>query len=299
MNHSRRVLITGNCLGGVLEQIVRELRSITRGSLEVLCVRNYQENGDKAKEYADFARTADLYIRQVGQGISDPLAEYAPASARQFRYPAVRLNFLWPFATRAHPKAFWEPPFIDNGIFNPYVSDAQLASIIETETDADEAFRRFMAIDPLKLTNLDRLYEMTKQQFLANEKDCDFGFWPQIEKRFRSERLFWDAGHPTWSFFAEIIDPFMDFLRLSNDQTVKSALRSRMDDLATLRNHDAPIHPRVAEHFQLEWWRPDLRYRLDHDGFYTYEEWVRRYIGSAALSKIGAFRRVGEGWRVG
>jgi tetratricopeptide (TPR) repeat protein len=46
-----------------------------------------------------------------------------------------------------------------------------------------------------------------------------------------------------------------------------------------LRNHDAPIHPRVAEHFGLAWHTPEMRYRLDHDGWFTYEDWVRRFLG--------------------
>ena len=154
---------------------------------------------------------------------------------------------------------------------------------MEEETDPERVFERFMQVDPREHTNLDRLFDATRRQFKLNEAQSDIELWDGIESRFRSERLFWDAGHPAWACWwpvAEAMLQFLDqYLHLGVDAQVMKALRSRLDQISPLRYYDAPVHPRIAEHFGLSWHRPDMRYRLDHDGWFTYEEWVRRFIG--------------------
>ena len=276
-----RILISGNCLGGPLETAAREAGRILQLPLDVLYVRNFVGKTDQelGEDIVAFAQKADFFVQQVGLTMADPVADIVTKNAKVFRYPAVRLNFLWPFATRPHPLSLWNEPYNGNGIFNVYLSDSLLAGLMDEDPDPESVFERFMRIDPLNHANLDRLFEVTRQQFKRNEAECDIGMWDDIETRFRSERLFWDAGHPTWTCFWPVVEAMLQFLDIGVDAAVTKALRSRLDPGFLLRNHDAPIHPRVAEHFGLSWWRPELRYRLDHDGWFTYDEWVRRFIG--------------------
>ena len=192
-----RILISGNCLGGPLEAAAREAVKILDLPSDIRFVRNYVNVDDQPLDgdLADFAGKADFFVQQVGQKVVDPVADLVSKKAKRFRYPAVRLNFLWPFATRPHPLARWDPPFNENGVFNVYLSDAILAGIMEEETDPDRVFERFMAVDPVERIDLDRLFDITRHQFKANEALCDIGLWDELERRFRDERLFWDAGH--------------------------------------------------------------------------------------------------------
>ena len=45
-----------------------------------------------------------------------------------------------------------------------------------------------------------------------------------------------------------------------------------------LGSYHVPVHPIVAQHFNLSWWRPDLRYKHLDFGEFTFDEYMARYI---------------------
>ena len=57
-------------------------------------------------------------------------------------------------------------------------------------------------------------------------------------------------------------------------------IRSAAAALGGMGPHQCPIHPRVAEHFGLRFWRPDMRFQW-FDRHWPFGEYMPRYITRA------------------
>jgi uncharacterized Ntn-hydrolase superfamily protein len=107
------------------------------------------------------------------------------------------------------------------------------------------------------------------------DREGDFSFGDFIERNFSAKRLFLMQIHPTGHMVRELCAQVFAALEVPEE-----AAAPRLEGIEGWRGiggYDAPIHPDIAEHFGLQW-APGLLYRHHSEGYFSYSDFIRRYI---------------------
>ncbi len=126
--------------------------------------------------------------------------------------------------------------------------------------------------------------------------------------RFRDERLFVSPDHPDLGLFLHLAGQI--YARLGASAADMARVRSMLSR-TPFPLDESPIHPAVARHFGLRFWRETDRYRHLRSGWFGAAEYYRRYMDydwdeiaheGIALAEAGrdeeALARLGEGVRL-
>jgi hypothetical protein len=193
-------------------------------------------------------------------------------------FPTLRLELLWPM-TRPNDSNRPEPgfpfgrfPYGDKFVSACLARNAAPEHILDLATngkwganwpDLDEAFRT----ESRRLTTDDTIY--------------DVKIGAHVLKRFRSQRLFWTVDHPTDVLISELAKRLLAATGLFPDaaQLVDEAF-TPAETGGVLGIYAVPIHPYVAAHFALAWYRPDQTYQV-YDRTFTYAQYFEALIGAA------------------
>lgn len=200
--------------------------------------------------------------------------------AKIYHVPFVNFSGgYWPYGGFPHPKS---KKFKENFEFQPYnaeIGDLYLNRLIEKNIPPDECVERYLNEDINKTIKLDRRLEMTLGMIERQDKICGYNVSPFIRDNFRKELLFASPGHFRRSISLLLINEL--FGRLD----VESRLIERLNRLYPGNPHAnadvTPIHPRVAEHFGLDFITENQRYRYWFEGRFTFAEYCHRYVRCA------------------
>ena len=208
----------------------------------------------------------------------DFTAKAGPVAPREglviHSFPVVAGNFLWPYAGRERPGSKAEPG-LNFEPFPAQLGDSQLNRLIRDGVDPDEAARQYIEMDVAKAMDLDRLFGIVLNKQKRMDQELGYGVGAIIEEHFRDEQLFRTSYHPETRIMKHLAITL--FRSMGVDEPILKRI-DRWQKNAGLPLPECPIHPSVARHFGLRYIDGNTRYRFHNEGFYTFEEWVHRYI---------------------
>lgn len=212
-------------------------------------------------------------------------AESLDLTADIVRLPELQLDFLWPFGGQPHIANVLDEIYAD-GPFPAELGDAWLNRALEGPSRPEAVEEAYLALDVARVVDLDRMRDLN----LARQADRDalYGvdFAPRIAAGFRSPSFFLSPRTPGPQLFAALAQ--VAFARLGVPYS------GAAEGVPPVR--ELPIHPRVAEHFGLDWARG--RVWIENWGApVDFPEYVRRYLAFAegpelehGLSLLGSLR---------
>jgi hypothetical protein len=277
------IVVYGNCAG---EYLARQLRATpaVMEQYDVYWFRSFvvEAPGDEPIDLSVLSRCA-AFLEQVGnfrddiqrRGGTNMREAPIPANCRRVRFPPLFMNTLWPFATLDPRSESWRRPWMVEGPYPAYVSNRLILEIMQEEKNPDRVYERFTSIRIRDRVDLDRLHALTMAKIRGLDRDSDLPMGEFIDREFRRTNLFHAQIHPAGPLLAYLSQQAFRALGLA-DLFSDDRLRTLSEDRG-LGNCDGPIHPEIIEHFGLEW-APNLSYAHFSEGYFTYDEFIRRYI---------------------
>lgn len=276
------VIIHGNCIGQAIADQVRRVAAVTE-RFDVHWVRNFsaQYSGDEPFDDSAFGRCRYL-LEQVSDFKGDPrrldgdLKELpVPPDCRRVRYPPVFMNTLWPFLAPDPRSEALRCSWWIEGPYPSYLSDRLIIQIMRTETDPDRIYERYRNIRIRDLVDLDRIHQLYLHQIRRLEQASDIVVGDFIESNFTKKRLFRMQAHPAGPMIRKLCEDVFQAIDIPSAET--ASFCEELEQWVGSGHYDAPIHPEMIEHFGLDWAR-DLTYQHFSEGWFSYDEFIRRYI---------------------
>lgn len=197
-------------------------------------------------------------------------------------FPSVDLQLLWPFNC-PNPYSTPEPPVFPFGRF-PY-GDRVILKAVERGLSADDILEYYLERWDEYRIDLDRLLKMEAARIAARDQKCDVKMGDYMLANFRRQRLFWAVNHPTPAPLAELLERLLSATERVQpalaDADVANTLASNFGSRGPLGVVEIPIHPKVAEHLELEWYDPNACYQYWDGSSLTYAEYFRAMIDHA------------------
>jgi capsular polysaccharide biosynthesis protein len=162
------------------------------------------------------------------------------------------------------------------------MGDRLALKIIQTVPDPAARRAAYDATDLDTVVNLARSHELAVRNCFAREQGCDVRVAAYVMSQFRTRRLFWTHAHPTGELMFFVLAQLFGIAALRSvfglpyDQLVEGA-RHWAAESNVFVGEEAPIHPAVAKHFGLTWWRPDQQYVWLGEGR-TFDQWIDWYL---------------------
>ena len=270
----RTVIVSGNCQSRFLFRCLRRNTAI-QDAYEPVFVRNRGQKGIDSGSEADIVRCRFL-LEQIGHKTSDlPSKELLPADCTVIRYPVVWLNSLWP--THIDEPRNKPSPEFPRGTF-PY-GDSIILRLLDQGLTPEEASAAFLAGKLSDHVDLGRFHEINAAKARMLDQRADLKFGTYILERFRSERLFVNHNHPAPGMLRYMADSIAAAIGFGGLEL--GFPKSTRDGIGPMH---VPIHPEVAEFFQLDWYDPNESYRW-YDHQFSAGEYYRRY---AAMDYAGS-----------
>ncbi len=192
--------------------------------------------------------TRDLFRRQL----------QTDCIVRTFYTPIM--HALWPFQGR-DARAVPEP-----GRYHPsrYPHGDRLAQSLAAMSLPDDVIYLMYEMsaeqEPL---DLDDLFANDLRRWRAESRKSDMRLANFIETNISTSRLFIAPNRVGPRLLREMVDQVLDdaFVRdIARRETLSAELDALLEGY-TGWQEEMPVHERVAKHFNLNWWSPDLKYR--------------------------------------
>lgn len=275
------LILYGNCQADAMTSTLA-VDPIVSGFYQVAYLRSFEHPVEgRASLDERLARRCVLLWEQHDRQ-TFPQRDLLPKGCLTIRFPAVDLNLLWPFNC-VNPHNAPEPPVFPYGRYA--YGDRVIANSVDRGMNADDILEYYLnGWEDYKI-DLNRLLQLEEARIRARDARCDVKIGEFVLNRFRKERLFWTVNHPT----PPLLNALAERLLQASDP-VQPALQDA-DVAATLSSHfrpegplgvvSVPIHPKVAEHLELEWYDPNERHRSWDGKTYTYAEYFEGMIRQA------------------
>lgn len=217
-----------------------------------------------------------------------PQPDLLAPSCLTVRFPSVDLNLLWPFNC-VNPYNAPEPPLFPFGRY-PYGDRVIVNAINRGMAEAEILDYYLTGWDEYRI-DLDRLLQLEAARMQAREAHCDVRVSDFIFENFRARRLFWTVNHPASKMLAELMDRLLQASDLAQpalqDADVASTLASHFGAAGPLGVVGVPVHPKIAEHFGLQWYDPGERYSSWDGSTSSYVEYFEGMILHAFRMREG------------
>jgi hypothetical protein len=189
---------------------------------------------------------------------------------RTFYTPAIRA--LWPFEAqdeRSKP----EPPLYYPSRY-PH-ADRHAVALAGMNMPDEVLYTMYEMAADRDAVDLDGLFAEDLKRWQAFDRRTDVKLTGFLESRIGSSRLFMSPNGPGPDLLRAIVDRIIFNLpgfAVDDPDALAAELDFLLDGYAGERN-ELPVHKRVAEHFKLSWWSPDLKYRWENN-LRTYRQHV-------------------------
>jgi hypothetical protein len=278
----RAIIIYGNCAAQFLAQRFRQVPALA-AEFDIHWIRSFSQlaPGDEAVDVGALER-CQILLEQVGDFRSDPRRSNGdlrqlpiPGDCRRIRFPPLFMNTLWPFVALDPRSEVLRTSWFEEGPYPRFVANRLIIEIMRTEADPDCVYDRFINIRIREKVDLDRLHNLTMRKILGLDQEADIHYGDFIARHFSTKRLFLMQIHPSGPMLRYLCEAVFDALAFRSLLT-----QDHLDQIEAMRgigDYDAPIHPEIVEHFDLRWAR-GLSYRHHSEGYFNYDEFIRRYI---------------------
>jgi hypothetical protein len=281
----RTILVYGNSQAEAVALVFKSLPAIS-SEFRVCYVPEESAGADLPADY--LRRCAILCAQQPATRL--PVVGKLPKKVMRIHFPVLEFYLLWPFnCVNPFDVAEARYPF---GHF-PY-GDSFIVNCIRRDLTAEAIGQYYSPVEwPATWPNLDKLFQLESARLSALDACHDVKIGSFILKYFRRKQLFCAPKNPSNTLLAELVYRLLHVC-FGSDQPAE---RSDIEDLLSsfgpgelLGALCVPIHPLVAKHFSLEWYRANDRYayfgrELTHDQYFS--EMIKRSLicKNAALAK--------------
>ncbi len=198
-------------------------------------------------------------------------------NGKRITFPLLRLELLWPLTCANERNA--PEPGLPHGRF-PY-GDKFVSACLAKNVSAHQILGlctsgKWGANWP----DLDETFRIESRRLTAGDARCDVKIGSFVLKRFRSERLFWTVDHPTDALLMELTKRLLSAAGLIETPSAVENAFAPAGANGLLGVYAVPVHPHVAAHFALAWYRPDQSYQA-FDRSYTYQKYYEALVASA------------------
>ncbi|MCK5057134.1 MAG: hypothetical protein KAT34_10800 [Candidatus Aminicenantes bacterium] len=266
-------VIYGNCVAQALAGILRKRIEFDR-MFDITYIRSFKHPTEGCTAIPlDKIKKCSLFFFQRGHLQYPEFYEKLPKNCRIISFPILQFKRLWPF-DRVDPRNKPEP---EKGfLFGKYPrGDSLVMKLLRKGLTADQVFKKYMSTNIHELKNIDQIHEQETQGGRELDTKCDLPIYRYIEKNFIKERLFWLPLHPAPELLVMQTNHLLTSVGMNElDENVKSKICKS----PPLSNLHLPIHPQVIDYFNLEWADKDTKYRYYDKGWFSFEEYLRRYI---------------------
>jgi hypothetical protein len=271
----RTVIISGNCHGRFLRS---SLTRVIGADYDVVWARHMGARGqDVAAEEA--LRRCAFVLEQTGHFTSDLIGKaLLPPDCRVIRFPIVWMNSLWPLNC-VDPRNQPRGPD-DRGPF-PY-GDRLLMQYLEEGASPEEAVERWFDADLGTWKKLDRYHEINVSKVRQLDLESDVPLGAFVLDNFRRRRLFVTYNHPSPLMLLHMATALCEALGYPDAKPTLP--KGNKDGMGQLH---VPLHPKIAAHFELEWFDPDMLY-VYFDEQLTAREYMHRYAAFAPMPEPAA-----------
>ena len=274
------LIIFGNCQAQGLHGAVAGLPTFVQ-EYDVKYVPNQASLGDTTLPAETLARCQILW-EQVGINQRLPGWENVPANAKHVRFAELSFPILWPFNC-VDPRNRYDPPEFPWGAW-PY-GDRLALQIAGEGLRGEQAVSAYIERGAALIPNTSRMLDIEIARSRKRDANVDLSMTAYILDNFRDRRLFATYNHAANSLVWEL------FLRIMGE-TVLSSINIPTEEFASCRSAfmdpglkwpnfetiQMPVHPKLAEEYQLSWVNADTHYRHFDSGSYTFSEFITRYI---------------------
>ncbi len=264
-SNRRTIVVAGNCQGSFLHRALLESPELSE-EYEIIYFRNFRK-GDQGPLPREHMERCAIMLEQIAHKAgSIPNQDALPADCRVLTFPILWMNSLWPMAS---PDPRNKPT--DKILAGPYpYGDGLILRFLDEGLTPEQASARYLETDVADMIDLTRFHEINEQKARILDERADLKLGAYVTERFRTDRLFYTQNHPTLPMLHLIRQTVFDALGVAPPPSDLVAASGGMG------LHHTPIHPKVAEHFQLEWYAPDMEYK-QHGGAFQIGEFMRRY----------------------
>ncbi|HET9393790.1 MAG TPA: WcbI family polysaccharide biosynthesis putative acetyltransferase [Candidatus Rubrimentiphilum sp.] len=285
MNAARTMIVHGDCQAEAVAAVLGR-DPVVSERFRVIYSRSY----DHPVEGRGNLPPADVSSCAVLCEQHDPIGfrqqALLPANCFTVKFPALDLNLLWPFNC-VNPYNVPEPPLFPFGRF-PYGDRVIVAKIDEGMPPAEIVKFYLERWDDYKL-DLERLRSLEYARINARDTRCDIKMAGQVAERFALRQLFWAVNHPTNPLLEELIAQILRACERIDpqlvDADVSSTLATYFGPLGPLGAVSIPVHPKVAEYFELEWYDPRATYRNWDGSTFSYTEYFEALVRFSYANK--------------
>lgn len=284
----RTLIVYGNCQAQAVTAVL-EKDPIASSLFRVVYVRSYDHPAEGALDAAneDIASCALLFEQHDRRAF--PFRDRLPADAKVIKFPSVDLSVLWPFNS-VNRYSVPEPPVFPFGRF-PY-GDRVILNCIDSGMGVDETVEYYLTSWDDYAPDLGRLFQVETARVKARDARCDVKMSDVVFNLFGKKRMFWTVNHPTPEILTELIERLVHAAGIVNpvlsDVDVEATMQAHFGPRGPLGIVNIPVHPKVAEFYELSWYdynQPNQNFDLTQ---YTYEEYFRAFAAHA-----DAMRRAG------
>lgn len=219
------------------------------------------------------AARALVHFEQLDPAASAP----TDGTHRRVTFPTVRFDLLWPLlCSNVYAKP--DPPERPFGRF-PY-GDKFVTACIARGIPAKQIVRHVLENGwGDNWPDLDELHRSESRRIIGDDVRADVKIGSYVLTTFRAKRLFWTPNNLSNVMLAELtrrlIAAALDVLPDAGD-AVDDAVTAQ-DGHEILGVYALPIHPHVATHFGLNWYRTDQRYAV-YGTPCSYAEYFREFV---------------------
>lgn len=190
----------------------------------------------------------------------DGLREVLPADCSGRAFYAPTCQALWPFQGR-DSRAVPEPGRYPASRY-PY-GDRLAQALAGVQLGDDLLLLMYEAATAKEPLDLDALFAADLDRWQQADAQSDVRLAAFIGAHFRSDRLFLSPDRLGPALLREMVLQVLDD-PMVRDVAAPEVVMRELDTVLegfTGRREEVPVHPRVARHFRLSWWSPDMKYR--------------------------------------
>lgn len=260
----------GNCQSGAVRSVLQGMPGI-RDQYDVVFTR-------KKTEFAALRPRLAAVIQQVTHGWDDfrLTKDDLPASVTLVRYPAALLSYLWPLM----PPARRDPDRSPHYAMFPYtICDSMVESLATKGVERRDLLDAYHSIDLSKRFPLERLRQINEAKSRQIDALSDFAITDQLF----SGHAMRTANHPNGVLFAYMLLLVIERLPVDSAVVKDAARRAPLWAKGVgIQAVEAPVHPQVAQLFDLGWAK-DRKWTFWTEGDFTFDEHLLRLYDRATL----------------
>jgi hypothetical protein len=213
---------------------------------------------------------ADVLVTDLGPGGPSVPDEMIQVGTLRIAVPVATCDFLWPFASGPHPRNSYAPGLPD-GPYPEGFGDSWLDRLAREDLDEDTAVGRYLTLDIAAAGLLDGKLQATLEIQARLDAETGFDLADFIGDRFRKQALFASRDRLALPLFRHVAARLFGQMGVATNRL--SLLTETYFPIGAM-----PIHPGVLAHFGIEQPPADYRYPILDEGFFTFEQYCRRYL---------------------